>query len=118
MSYTLTLTDLSAAQLAAIGAVLGGGAVAEQAKPAPRKAAPAKPEPKAEEPETVEETDDDTQGEAGTDVPSEADLVAAGKDYAAANGRDAFIGKLAEFDVKNISALPEDKRAEFLAAIS
>lgn len=87
-----------------------GASAATTVKTTKTKAEPAKEtkvEPK-EEPaaEPVEE-----QG----DVPSADDVTDAAQAFIKANSREALIELLGTFDAKNISGLPEDKRAAFIA---
>lgn len=75
------------------------------APPAGQKAAapaPAKAEPKAEEPKADA-------------APTVEDVRAALKELADNLGREAAIGLLKESGYKNASAIPEGKRAEFIA---
>ena len=106
MSITITITDPTSQQLAALFGSAPKQAIEaeEQAKPATRKAAD---KPKAEEPAADKE-------EPKSDVPSHDDVVAAAQALVGANGREALAELLGEFDAKNLSGIGEDKRAAFI----
>jgi hypothetical protein len=75
-------------------------------KPKPARTTKAKEEPAAEQPEVEQ-----------SDVPSIDDVKAAAQALVAANGREALAELLSEYDAKNLSSVPEDKRADFISAI-
>lgn len=109
----LTL-NVTAAQMVAIAAIMSGDApVAEPVPATTRRKA------KDAEPEKAPATDvkaEDTAGNDVSDVPSQADVTAAAQGYAKANGRDALVELLGKYGAQNVSGVPEDKRAEFIAA--
>jgi hypothetical protein len=104
MSITITITDPTPEQIAAL---FGAEPIAE--KPKPARTTKAKDEPRAEEPEKPEVEQ--------SDVPSLDDVKAAAQALVAANGREALAELLSEYDAKNLSSVPEDKRADFISAI-
>lgn len=116
MSQLIQITlSLTAAQLVAVATLLDGGDTAAPA-PTPRAAKP-KVEPKAEGEvaKGAEVKGKDAAGEEVDELPSVDDVSAAAKGYNASNGRDALVSLLAEFDAKNASGVPEDRRAEFIS---
>lgn len=111
--------EVDASALAAFMSSIGNPAIntspssqGEEPKPRTRTA------PKTEDqPETQAQPDVKGKTAAGDEVgevPSVEDVTKAGLAYAKANGRDAFIELLAGYGAKNVSGVPEDKRAELL----
>lgn len=65
------------------------------------------------------------EAEAVTPAPEPAgmpvsldELVAVARRYVADHGRGALVAKLSEYGVQTLSAIPEDKRAEFMAGLA
>ena len=106
MNISLHLEGLTAAQVAAIAAVLDGSAPAAAAPNV--KPATAKTEPKTE-PKTEAKSD-------ATEITVER-LTELGKAFAGKNGRDAFVELLGGFGAKNISGVPAEQRAALLAKL-
>lgn len=100
MSITITITDPTPEQIAAL---FGGTQPDTQDKPAPRKQAdkPKAEEPKQDEPETSE-------------VPSLDEVKAAAQKLVNASTREALAELLETFASKNLSSVPEAKRAAFI----
>lgn len=105
--------QLTYPQLAAVSAALNGtGAVTPTAaeKPAAKPKAEKAEEPKGK---TVEEVPQEAEPLAA-DVPSKEDVTAAAQALVAANGREALAELLEQLGAKNLSSIPDDKKAEFI----
>ena len=103
MSITITITDPTPAQIAALfGTAEAAAPKAEKAKP---KAEKAKDKPKAEE-------------AADSDSPTKEEVTKAAQAYAGKNGRDALKELLEEFKAANISSIDEGDYADFIKKAS
>jgi hypothetical protein len=71
--------------------------------------------PKADKPKAEEKAKEEPAAEPAGDAPTADDVREAAQAYVGANTREALIELLGEFGAANISALAEDKRAEFIA---
>jgi len=114
VSGTVDIKDLAALMaLVQPEAPMADSAVAvAEAKPKTARKAAEKVEPEAAA--AVEDKGEDPVTEG---IPTLADLQAAAPAYIKANTREAFAEKLAAVGAPNLSGVPEDKRAEFLASI-
>ena len=106
MSITITITDPTPAQIAALFGGAADAPVDEKPARTPRKAADKPAETPAEEPKAEEPAADD--------VPSLDDVKAAAQKLVNANSREALAELLETYGAKNLSSLPEDKRASFI----
>lgn len=114
MSITITITDPTPEQIAALFG-------AQEAAPA-RAAGKAKDEPasaKKEEPAPSAKTESSTASDepdaSPSDVPTAEDVTAAAQALVKANSREALAELLGEFDAKNLSGVKEGDRAAFIA---
>lgn len=107
MSITITITDPTPAQIAALFGTTGTSNT-KVAKEKP-KAEKAKVE-KTEEPETEDAADDG--------APTKEDVTKAAQAYAGKNGRDALKELLEEFKAANISSIDEGDYAKFIEKAS
>jgi hypothetical protein len=107
MTITITITDPTPTQIAALFGTAGGPVTPEVAAAKTTRASKPKEEPVAE-PKTSDPVAD-------ADVPSLDDVRDAAQALVKANGREALAERLAQFGAANLSALPEDKRAAFIA---
>lgn len=80
-------------------------------KPAPKTETKKVEEPKEEKPagKKVEET-----APPAADVPTKEEVTAAAQALVGANGREALAELLEQFGAKNLSTIPDDKKAEFI----
>lgn len=111
MPITITITDPTPAQIAALFGISAAATPAAE----PKAEEKPKRQPKAKE-AAMAEPEEPTEAPAA-EVPSLDDVRAAAQKIVAANGRDALADRLAEFGAVNLSALPEDRRAEFIAGV-
>lgn len=116
ITITLDTDNLSTDQVSALGTLVGTGSgetPAPVAKATPAPAAKKAAAPKAEatpEPEAEEET--------STDGPTKEDAVALATKLVS-NGEAAKVkAALGEVGAKKVSEIPEEKVAEFVAALS
>lgn len=109
MSITITITDPTPVQIAALFGTL---TVINTKEAVPAKA---KAEPKAKPEEPAAEVEEQATDET-TSSPSIDDVKAAAQVLVKANGREALAELLAEFKAENLSGLAEGKRAAFIAA--
>jgi hypothetical protein len=107
----LTL-NVTAAQMAAIAAIMGGEA-AEPAKTTPRTRVKTE-EPPAETGKGAEVKGKDAAGEDVDEAPSADNVAAAAKTLAAKNGRDALVEMLGQYGAKQLSGIAEGDRAQFI----
>lgn len=115
IQVTLSVT---ASQLAQIAAIMDPSIHTTETSAEKRetKAAPRKAEPKAET-ETKAEPDVKGKTAAGdevAEVPSQEDVTAAAKQYAAKNGRDALVALLEKHGAKQVSGVEEGNRQAFI----
>lgn len=104
MSITITITDPTPEQIAALFGTQGSAKTSEKAEPKKTEPAP-KSEPAADAP-----SEDSTAS-----VPTKDDLTAAAQALVAANGRDALAELVEKFKAKNLSSIAEGDRAAFIA---
>lgn len=104
MSITITITDPTPAQIAA----LFGGDAAKPAAKTEQKVS--KPDPKA----AAEESKPEASNE-GPAAPTHDEVVAAAQALVTANGREALAELLTELGAKNLSGIAEKDRADFIA---
>lgn len=103
MSITITITDPTPEQIAAL---FGGTNTANTSV----DKAPAKDKPKADKPKS----EDKPKEEAKSDGPTKEDVTKAAQKYAGANSRDALKELLTSFKAENISGLEESDYAAFI----
>lgn len=116
MSITITITDPTPAQIAALFGTLDTAKSAGNAAKKDTKVS----SPPADTPESGSQTSDSGQT-APTDaspsdaVPSLDDVKAAAQALVGKNGRDALAELVEEFKAKNLSTIAESDRAAFIA---
>lgn len=120
MPITITITDPTPAQIAALFGLdfVAVESAANGGSPTKRQAAAAKP--KAEEPEVKAKPEVQGKDAAGDDVaevPDQAAVTAAAQKLAGKNGRDALVEMLDKYGAKQVSGVPEDKRQAFIDAV-
>lgn len=107
MSITITITDPTPAQIAALFGTQ------DSAKPAGKaKAEPVSAKKEETAPETASEETDASPSDA---VPTKEELTAAAQALVAASGRDALAELVEKFKAKNLSSIAEGDRAAFIA---
>ena len=122
LNVSITINgDISPSNLAVLASLFGAqGAEVVAVDPKPKAAT------KTKVGTTAAETADEPKGgtveaspaaDEAPAAPTLADLQAAAPAYIKANTREAFAEKLAAVGAPNLSGVPEDKRAEFLASI-
>jgi len=130
MPVTISINGTNAAEaleeLSALAAGFGGamvplkepvpGRIVEpESKPAKRTdAKKAEPKPEESAPETAVETEADTSDKTAEDIPAIEDIRAKAQTV---KDKAAVKALLEEFGAKNLTALAEDQRAEFMARL-
>ena len=116
MPFTMTFTaDTPAELFAQIAAVAAFGEA-----PPTKTTASTKPAAKATKTEPTKETKVEAPEEKpdAAEVPSADEVTDAAQAFVKANSREALIELLGSFGSKNISGLPEEHRADFIAKCS
>lgn len=97
------------------GPLTSASALGQTADPEPKVETKVKTEPKPKAETKPKEDAKPKAEEPAGDVPTADEVREAAQAYVGANTREALIELLGEFGAANISALAEDKRAEFIA---
>jgi hypothetical protein len=117
MQITIDTNNVTELDAAVLRLVLGTDPAPAASKPAPAKAAPAKAAPAKAAPAKAEPEAAPDEDLLGTDGPTMADAVAAATLLVSSGSAAKVKEALASVDAKRVSEVPEDKIAEFIAAL-
>lgn len=113
MPITITITDPTPAQIAA----LFGAADPVMPEIAGGTGEKPKRQPKTKVEDAPLAVEEETPSEAEEKLPTVEEVRAAATKLINSNGREALAERLAAFGAANLTALPAEKRAEFIASL-